>query len=87
MGATPDLFVCMVYANPVGSKHESESLFQNLTTDIAKIQTLRGIILSGWHFNVWTATLPNTNDINELCELQQVHEFAKTKQPSVVAKR
>jgi len=52
MGATPDLFVCMVYANPVGSKHESESLFQNLTTDIAKIQTLKGIILLGWHFNV-----------------------------------
>jgi hypothetical protein len=26
-GATPDLFVCVVYANLVGSKHENEYLF------------------------------------------------------------
>ncbi len=46
-GATPDLFVYVVYITPVGSKHESESLFQNLSTDIAEIQTLRGIVLLG----------------------------------------
>ncbi len=36
-GATPDLFVYVVYVAPIGSKHENESLFQNLVTDIAKI--------------------------------------------------
>jgi hypothetical protein len=87
MGVTPELFVCMVYVTPVGSKHESESLFQNLSTDIAEIQTLRGIVPLGWHFNVRTAALPNTNDTNKLCELLQAHEFAKTEQPSVVTKQ
>jgi hypothetical protein len=33
-GATPDLFVYVVYVAPIGSKHESESLFQNLATTI-----------------------------------------------------
>jgi hypothetical protein len=37
MGAAPKLFVCMVYAIPVGSKHESESLFQNLAVNITKV--------------------------------------------------
>ncbi len=76
----------MVYVTPVGSKHESESLFQNLSTDITEIQTLRGIVLLGWHFNVQTAALPSTNDTNKLRELLQAHELAKTKQPTVVAK-
>ncbi len=35
--AAPDLFVCVVYTAPIGSKHESESLFQNLATDIAEV--------------------------------------------------
>jgi len=26
-GATPDLFVCVVYVAPIGFKHENESLF------------------------------------------------------------
>jgi len=86
-GATRDLFVCLVYITPVGSKHENESLFQNLSTDIAEIQTLRGIVLLGWHFNVRTTTLLNTNDTNKLCELLQAHELAKTEQPNVVTKR
>jgi hypothetical protein len=34
------LFVCMVYVALVGSKHESESLFQNLAIDIVEVQTL-----------------------------------------------
>ncbi len=33
-GITPNLFVCVVYVAPVGSKDESESLFQNLGKDI-----------------------------------------------------
>ncbi len=28
-GVTLNLFVCVVYSAPIGSKHESESLFQN----------------------------------------------------------
>jgi hypothetical protein len=39
-GGTLDLFVYVVYAAPIGSKHENESLFQNLAADIAKVQTL-----------------------------------------------
>jgi hypothetical protein len=39
-GAPPDLFICVVYVAPVGSKHESESLFQNLAANIAEVQTL-----------------------------------------------
>jgi hypothetical protein len=44
MGATPNLFICVVYVAFVGFKHKSESLFQNLATDIIKVQTLGGII-------------------------------------------
>ncbi len=65
----PDLFVYMVYVAPVDSKHESESLFENLTTNIAKVQTLGGIVLLGGDFNARIAVLPNTIDINNLCEL------------------
>jgi hypothetical protein len=36
-GATPDLFVCVVYASPVGSKHKSKSLSQNLAVDIVEV--------------------------------------------------
>jgi hypothetical protein len=68
-GATSKLFVCVVYTTPVGSKHENKSLFQNLTVDIVEVQTLRGIILLGGDFNACTATLPNTIDTNDLCEL------------------
>jgi hypothetical protein len=53
-----------VYVAPVGSKHESESLFQNLATDIAEVQTLGGIILLGEDFNAYTTTLPDTIDTN-----------------------
>jgi hypothetical protein len=41
-GVSPDLFVCVVCVAPIGSKHESESLFQNLATDIVEVQTLGG---------------------------------------------
>jgi hypothetical protein len=44
MGAALNLFVRMVYVAHVGSKHKSESLFQNFVTDIAEVQTLRGIV-------------------------------------------
>jgi hypothetical protein len=36
-GAAPNLFVCVVYVALVGSKHESESLFQNLALDIVEV--------------------------------------------------
>jgi hypothetical protein len=36
MGAAFDLLVCVVYIALVGSKHETESLFQKLATDIFK---------------------------------------------------
>jgi hypothetical protein len=39
------MFVSVVYAAPIGSKHESESLFQTLATDIAEVQILGGIVL------------------------------------------
>jgi hypothetical protein len=86
-GVAPNLFVYMVYITPVGSKHESESLFQNLIIDIVEDQILGGIILLGGDFNVRTATLPNTIDTNDLCELLQVPELVKTKQPNVLAKQ
>jgi len=41
-GAAPDLFICVVYVAPIGSKHENESMFQNLVADIAEVQTLGG---------------------------------------------
>jgi hypothetical protein len=58
-----------VYVAPVGSKHENESLFENLTIDIAKVKTLGGIVLLGGDFNAHIATLPNTINTNNLCEL------------------
>jgi hypothetical protein len=85
-GATPNLFVCVVYAAPVDSKHKSESLFQSLVADIAKVQTLRGIVLLGGDFNVHITTLPNTIDTNDLCELLQVLELVETNQLNIVIK-
>jgi hypothetical protein len=63
-GAAPDLFVCVVYIAPIGSKHENESLFQNLVIDIVKVQTLGGIILLGGDFHARTTTLLDTNFVN-----------------------
>jgi hypothetical protein len=80
------LFVYVVYVAPVGSKHESESLFQNLAANIIEVQTLKGIVLLGGDFNARITTLPDTIDINDLCELLQTPELIETKQPSVVAK-
>ncbi len=68
----------MVYAALVGFKHESESLFQNLTRDIVEVQTLVSIVLLGGDFNARTATLSDTIDTNDMCELLQAPEFAKT---------
>jgi hypothetical protein len=68
----------MVYVTPIGSKHESKYLFQNLIVDIAKVQIIRGIVLLGGDFNVHTIALPNTIDTNNLCELLQVHELVET---------
>ncbi len=70
----------MVYGAPIGSKHESESLFQNLATDVVEVQTLGGIILLGRDFNACTIVLPNTIDTSDLCELLQAPELAKTEQ-------
>jgi hypothetical protein len=86
-GAAPDLFICVVYVAPIGSKYENESLFRNLVADIVKVQTLGGIVLLGGDFNTRTTTLPDTFDISDLCELLQVPELAESKQPSVVATR
>ncbi len=77
----------MVYAAPVGSKHESESLFQNLARDIVEVQILGGIVLMGGDFNARTTALSDTIDISDLCELLQAPEFARTKQPNIVTKR
>jgi hypothetical protein len=68
-GAAPNLFVCVVYIAFVGSKHENESLFQNLATDIIEVQTLGGIILLGGDFNASTTMLSNTIATSNLCEL------------------
>jgi hypothetical protein len=43
----PNLFVCVVYVAPLGSKHESESLFQNLARNIAEVQTRGGNSING----------------------------------------
>ncbi len=69
MSVALDLFVCVVYVALVGSKHESESLFQNLVRDIAEVQTLGGIVLLGGDFNARTATLSDTIKTSDLCEL------------------
>jgi len=68
MGVAPNLFVCVVYATPVGSKHENEFMFQNLATNIVEVQILGGIILLGRDFNARIATLPNTINTSDLCE-------------------
>ncbi len=68
-GVAPNLFVYMVYIAPIGSKHENESLFQNLAVDIAEVQTLGGIVLLGGDFNARTIALLDTIDISDLCEL------------------
>jgi hypothetical protein len=77
----------MVYAAHVGSKHESESSFQNLVVHIVEVQTLGGIVLLGRNFNARTPTLLDTINTNDLYELLQAPELAKTEQPSVVAKQ
>ncbi len=83
----PDLFICMVYAAPVGSKHKSKSLFQNLTRDIVEVQTLGGIVLMGGDFNARTTALIDTIDINDLCELLQALELTRIEQANIVTKR
>jgi hypothetical protein len=64
-----NLFICMVYVAFVGSKHENESLFQNLGTNITKVQTLGGIVLLGGDFNARIVALLDTIDTSDLCEL------------------
>jgi hypothetical protein len=66
-----------VYVASVGSKHKSKSLFQILAGDIVEVQTLGGIILLGGDFNAHIATLSNTIDTNDLCELLQVPKLVK----------
>ncbi len=85
--AGPNLFVCVVYVAPIGSKHESESLFQNLTADIVEVQTLGGIVLLGGDFNARTTTLPYTIDTSDLCELLQTPDIAKIEQLNALAKQ
>jgi hypothetical protein len=86
MDATPNLFVCMVYIAPIGSKHKSESLFQNLAVNIVEIQTLRSIVLLRGDFNACTTMLLDTIDINNLCELLQAPEFIETEQLGAMVK-
>jgi len=86
-GVAPDLFVYVVYAALVASKHENKSLFQNLVVNIAKVQTLGGIVLLGGDFNARTTTLPYTIDTSDLCELLQAPELAETQQPNTMAKQ
>jgi hypothetical protein len=81
------LFVYVVYVAPIGSKHESESLFQNLVGDIAEVQTLGGIVLMGGDFNARTVAISDTIDISDLCELLQAPELARIEQPNIVTKR
>ncbi len=68
----------MLYVALVGSKHESESLFQNLAANIVEILTLKGIVLLGGDFNAHTSMLPDTIDTNDLCELLQAPELVET---------
>ncbi len=75
----------MVYVAPVGSKHESESLFQNLATNFVEVQTLGGIILLEGDFNARIAALLDTIDTNDLGELLQASKLVETDQPSSVA--
>ncbi len=66
-----------MYVALIGSKHENESLFQNLVADIVEVQTLGGIILLGRDFNARTAALPDSLDISDLCELLQALELVE----------
>ncbi len=66
-----------MYVAHVGSKHESESLFQNLALDIVEVQIIGGIVLLGRDFNVHTTVLLDTIDINDLCELLQGPELVE----------
>ncbi len=68
-GVASNLFVYVVYAAPIGSKHKNEASFQNLAVNITEVQTLGGIILLEGDFNAHIATLPDTIDTNDLCEL------------------
>jgi hypothetical protein len=65
----PHLFISVVYDAPVGSKHKSKSLFQNLVGNIVEVQTLGGIVLMGGDFNARTAALSDTIHTSDLCEL------------------
>jgi hypothetical protein len=69
MGVAFNLFVYMLYIAPIGFKHESESLFQNLAANIIEVQTLRGIVLLGGDFNACTTMLLDTIDTSDLCAL------------------
>ncbi len=61
------MFVYVVYIAPIGSKHENESLFQNLARDIVEVQTLGGIVLMGGDFNARIVALSDTIDVSNLC--------------------
>ncbi len=50
MGVALDLFVCVVYVAPIGSKHKSKSLFQNLVVHIVEVQTFKGHSIIGRGF-------------------------------------
>jgi hypothetical protein len=41
----------------------------------------------GGDFNAHTAILPDTTNINDLCELLQMHELIETKQINTMVKR
>jgi hypothetical protein len=86
-GAAPNLFLYVVYVALVSSKHESESLFQNLTTNIIEVQTLGGIVLLGGDFNEHTASLLDTIDTSDLCELLHAPKLVGNEQPGAVVKR
>jgi hypothetical protein len=85
-GVAPDLFVCVVYVAPIGSKHKNEFLFQNLATNIVEVQTLGGIVLLGGDFNVRTATLLDSINTKYLCELLQAHEIVESEQLGAMVK-
>jgi len=76
-----------VYIAPISSKHENESLFQNLVADIVKVQIMAVIVLLRGDFNALTVALPNTLNTSDHCELLQVLELAEIEQPNVVATR
>jgi len=55
-------------------------MFQNLVADIAKVQTLGGVILLGGDFNARTAALPNTLDTSDLCEHKRLSSLRLSNQ-------